>query len=183
MADSGTLYDELILDHIKNARNYRAIDSADRRAEGVNPLCGDNFNVYVKLDGEVIREASFQCSCCGISMASASVMTEEVIGKTVQQARELYKQFIGLIFGADRTAEATDLKEAAVLCTVREFPSRRNCAALAWHTLAAALDGRSSRRSMVSPDRRKPAQIVPAPRRTYSTSSGASGLDSALPCA
>jgi nitrogen fixation NifU-like protein len=144
MADSGTLYDQLILDHIKNARNYRVIDAADRRAEGVNPLCGDSFNCYLKLDGEVIREVSFQCSCCGISMASASVMTEEVTGKTMQQARELYQQFIGLVFGQDETAEATDLKEAAVLFAVRQFPSRRNCAALAWHTLAAALDGRAS---------------------------------------
>jgi len=79
-----------------------------------------------------------------ISMASASVMTEEVTGKTMQQARELYQQFIGLVFGQDETAEATDLKEAAVLFAVRQFPSRRNCAALAWHTLAAALDGRAS---------------------------------------
>lgn len=142
MADTATLYDDVILDHIKNARNYRVLDHADRMAEGVNPLCGDGFTVYVRLEGEVIRDASFQCSCCGISMASASVMTEAVKGKTVEQAKELNRRFIALVFEAGPPASAEDLGEVAVLTVVRAFPSRRNCAALAWHTLAAALEGR-----------------------------------------
>ena len=100
MPDTSTLYDDVILDHIKNARNYRVLEHADRKAEGVNPLCGDSFTVYVQLDGEVIRDASFQCSCCGISMASASVMTEAVKGKTVTQARELHRRFIALLSDA-----------------------------------------------------------------------------------
>jgi nitrogen fixation NifU-like protein len=139
-----SLYDGLILDHIKNARNYRALEPADRVAEGVNPLCGDSFTIYVRLDGETIRDAGFQCSCCGISMASASVMTEAVKGRTVTQTRELYRRFTALLSEADTPDDADDMGEVAVLAVVREFPSRRNCAALAWHTLIAALEGRAS---------------------------------------
>ena len=142
MSQSSALYDEVILDHIKNARNFRPIEGADRQAEGVNPLCGDGFTVYVNLDGEVIREAAFQCSCCGISMASASVMTEAVRGQTVARARTLYQHFIRLLTDEDAPQPVDDMDELAVLGVVRDFPSRRNCAALAWHTLAAALDGR-----------------------------------------
>jgi nitrogen fixation NifU-like protein len=139
-----SLYDGLILDHIKNARNYRALEPADRVAEGVNPLCGDSFTIYVQLDGETIRDAGFQCSCCGISMASASVMTEAVKGRTVTQTRELYRRFTALLSEADTPHDAEDMGEVAVLAVVRDFPSRRNCAALAWHTLIAALEGRAS---------------------------------------
>jgi nitrogen fixation protein NifU and related proteins len=142
MSQSSALYDDVILDHIKNARNYRPIENADRQSEGVNPLCGDSFTVYVNLDGDVIRDAAFQCSCCGISMASASVMTEAVRGQTVQRARELYKHFVRLVSEEDAPEAADDLGELAVLGVVRDFPSRRNCAVLAWHTLAAALEGR-----------------------------------------
>jgi nitrogen fixation protein NifU and related proteins len=143
MSQSSALYDDVILDHIKNARNYRLIEHPDRQAEGVNPLCGDSFSVYVNLDGETIREAAFQCSCCGISMASASVMTEVVRGKSVEAARALYQHFIRLLNQEDAERTAEDMGELAVLGVVRDFPSRRNCAALAWHTLAAALDGRT----------------------------------------
>jgi len=140
-----TLYDDLILDHIKNARNYRALEHADRTAEGVNPLCGDSFTVYVRLDGELIRDASFQCSCCGISMASASLMTEMMKGRSVTQARELYRRFTALLLsGAGDLQPQPDLGEVALLAAVRAFPSRRSCAALAWHTLIAALEGRPS---------------------------------------
>jgi len=138
------LYDDVILDHIKNARNYRVLERADRVAEGVNPLCGDTFTVYVQLDGEVIRDAAFQCSCCGISMASASVMTEAVKGRTVAQAAELYRRFTGLLATPGASEGGDDLGEVAVLAVVRAFPSRRDCAALAWHTLLAALEGRES---------------------------------------
>jgi nitrogen fixation protein NifU and related proteins len=143
MSQSSALYDDVILDHIKNARNYRAIEKPDRLAEGVNPLCGDSFTVYVNLDGEIIREAAFQCSCCGISMASASVMTEAVRGKSVERVRALYQHFMRLLNDEAAPQTADDMGELAVLGVVRDFPSRRNCAALAWHTLAAALDGRT----------------------------------------
>jgi len=145
MPDTSTLYDEVILDHIKNARNYRPLESADGKAEGVNPLCGDSFTVYVRLEGDVVRDASFQCSCCGISMASASVMTEAVKGRTIAGVKELHRHFIALLSNpADALEREEDIGEVAVLSVVRDFPSRRNCAALAWHTLAAALDGRDS---------------------------------------
>jgi len=144
MSGVPNLYDGVILDHIKNARNYRVLEQPDQVAEGVNPLCGDSFTIYVRLDGEVIRDASFQCSCCGISMASASVMTEAVKGRTVSQTRELYRRFTALLSEAGAPESADDLGEVAVLAVVRAFPSRRNCAALAWHTLLAALEGRAS---------------------------------------
>ena len=143
MPDTSTLYDEVILDHIKNARNYQVLEHADRKADGVNPLCGDSFTVYVQLEGEVIRDASFQCSCCGISMASASVMTEEVKGRPCAGTRAA-RRFIALLAEAAGPEAADDMGEVAVLSVVRDFPSRRNCAALAWHTLAAALEGRES---------------------------------------
>ena len=144
MSAAHSLYDDVILDHIKNARNYRALERADRVAEGVNPLCGDNFTVYVQLDGEVIRDAAFQCSCCGISMASASVMTEAIKGRTLAQATELYTRFTDLLSRPGMSEAVDDLGEVAVLAVVRAFPSRRDCAALAWHTLLAALEGRKS---------------------------------------
>jgi nitrogen fixation NifU-like protein len=145
MPDTSTLYDDVILDHIKNARNYRPLESADRKAEGANPLCGDSFTVYVELHGDVVRDASFQCSCCGISMASASVMTEAVKGKTIGAVKELHRHFMALLSNpADALEREEDIGEVAVLSVVRDFPSRRNCAALAWHTLVAALDGRDN---------------------------------------
>ena len=145
MSQAKSLYDEVILDHIRSARNFRELADADRRAEGVNPLCGDVFTVYLKLAGERIREASFQCECCGISMASASVMTEVVRDRTLREAAELAAQFKSLV---QRPAEANtaDLEAGclAVLSVVRASPSRGNCAALAWHTLEAALNGERS---------------------------------------
>jgi nitrogen fixation NifU-like protein len=136
------LYNEVVLDHIKNARNYRVMEDASRTAEGVNALCGDTLSVYVRLDGDVIRDASFQCSCCGISMASASVMTEAVKDSTVAEVLEMYRAFLHLLTEADRLEGEVDLGEVAVLATVRAFPARRNCATLAWDTLMAALEGR-----------------------------------------
>jgi nitrogen fixation NifU-like protein len=137
------LYDEVILDHIKNARNYRVMEDASRTAEGVNALCGDTLSVYVRLDGAVIQDASFQCACCGISMASASVMTEAVKGGTVAHAQALYRRFLRHLSRAE-AEDLDDLGEVAVLGVVRAFPARRNCALLAWETLIAALEGRGT---------------------------------------
>jgi nitrogen fixation NifU-like protein len=145
MSAISNLYNEVVLDHIKNARNYRVIDDADRTEEGTNPLCGDTLSLYVKFDGDVILDASFQCSCCGISMASASVMTQAVKGSTVAEARQTYRSFLGLLEGPGETEVQADLGEIAVLAVVREFPARRNCAALAWDTLMTALDSRGER--------------------------------------
>jgi nitrogen fixation NifU-like protein len=140
-----SLYDDVIMDHIKNARNYRELPHADRRAQGVNPLCGDSFTIYLRIESDRIREAAFQCTCCGISMASASVMTELVRDRTLGEAGALVDEFERLVFGphaAERAQLETD--RLAILSVVRASPSRANCAALAWHTLGAALKGEES---------------------------------------
>lgn len=137
------LYDDVVMDHIKNARNFRAMPDATRTSEGVNPLCGDSFQIYVRIDNDTVTQASFQCECCGISMASASIMTETIMGKSVADARRAIRDFSSMIAG-ERSAltEARSTEALAMLGVVRDFPSRRNCASLAWVTLEAALDGR-----------------------------------------
>lgn len=145
MSGPGSLYNEVILDHIKNARNFRALADANRKSHGINPLCGDTFNVYVRVDQEMVLEAAFECECCGISMASASIMTEAVRGKTVAQARALYRHFEQLLRNRSASAEApAGAGEIAMLELIAEFPSRVNCALLGWHTLDAALEGRDT---------------------------------------
>ena len=134
------LYDDLIMDHIKNARNFRALDDADRQSRGTNPLCGDEVSVYLRLNGDCIEEVGFQCSCCGVSMASASIMSERLKGVRVEDAKEAIPEFVAVL--SDKTASADNADEArrAILATVREFPSRARCAMLPWLTLEAALN-------------------------------------------
>ncbi len=136
-------YDDLILDHIKNARNYRALESASHQASGSNPLCGDELSVCLRIDRERIADITFQCTCCGISMASASIMTESVKGKPIADARTLLRAFVAALNDrAERAPCAADLPLRAVMETVQEFPARVRCATLPWVTLEAALDGR-----------------------------------------
>ncbi len=141
MADLSKLYDDVIMDHIKHARNYGEMEHASSRADGVNPLCGDNLTVYVRVDSDVLREAKFKCECCGISMASASIMTEMVKGESVDDAKRIAADFLGS-FSEEGAHKLADHGRSAVLGIVREFPSRRNCASLAWVALNAALDGK-----------------------------------------
>jgi nitrogen fixation NifU-like protein len=136
-----SLYDDVIMDHIKNARNYRALDDPARRASGINPFCGDEMTVYLRLDPERVEEIAFQCSCCGISMASASMMTELVTGKTVTEIRRLIRAFADFI-GRGATEEDASVHQRALAEVVRRYPVRRRCALLPWLTLEAALDGR-----------------------------------------
>ncbi len=143
MAESKSLYNDVILDHIRNARNFRELGDANRKAQGLNPLCGDSFTVYARIEGDRVAEASFQCECCGISMASASVMTEAITGRTIDEARSLYRDFERLLKGpAGTTDHPGDDGQLAVLALIRQFPSRVNCALLGWQTLDAALEGR-----------------------------------------
>lgn len=136
-----SLYDDVIMDHIKNARNYRVLDDPARKASGSNPFCGDEMTVYLRLGPERVEEVAFQCSCCGISMASASMMTELVTGRTVAEARELIRAFAGFIAqGAARDGES--IHQRALTEIVRRYPVRGRCALLPWMTLEAALDGR-----------------------------------------
>jgi len=143
VSESNSLYNDVILDHIRNARNFRELGDANRKAQGLNPLCGDSFTVYARIEGDRVAEASFQCECCGISMASASVMTETITGLTVSEARSLYKQFERMLKAPAGIPESGDDGQLAVLSLIREFPSRVNCALLGWKTLDAALDGHS----------------------------------------
>ncbi|MGH8750137.1 MAG: Fe-S cluster assembly sulfur transfer protein SufU [Burkholderiales bacterium] len=136
MADFRKLYDEVIMDHIKNARNYRRLENANCEAEKSNPLCGDVLSVYLTLEGETIADIGFQCSCCGISMASASIMTASVKGKSRSEAQSLFRHFSRLLAQPDAALD----DELAVLAVVREFPSRIQCATLAWETLEKALN-------------------------------------------
>ena len=136
-------YDDLIMDHIKTARNYRALDDANRRSHGSNPLCGDEIDVYLKVDCDRIEDAAYQCSCCGISMASASMMTERIKGRSATEAQSEARSLISLINAQeDASTGGGDEMLRALLATVQEFPARKRCAALPWITLEAALANR-----------------------------------------
>jgi nitrogen fixation NifU-like protein len=140
MSDLRELYQEVILDHHKRPRNYRALEGA-AKVEGYNPLCGDRVTIYVKLENGVVKDVSFQGSGCAISTASASMMTETLKGKTRAQAEALFKSFHELVTGAADEDDGTKLGKLAVFAGVREFPVRVKCATLPWHTFQAALHG------------------------------------------
>ena len=144
MTDLNKLYDDVMMDHIKNARNYREISSATQRIEAVNVLCGDTLTLYVSIDAdECIADIAFQCSCCGVSMASASMMTATVMGKRKAEAKALFDELMAGVNHSDTDIKAglTDAQQAVIL-TSRNVPSRKNCAVLAWQALNAALEGR-----------------------------------------
>ncbi len=134
------LYQEVILEHSKVPRNYREMQDADHKAEGFNPLCGDRFTVYLHMDGDSIRDISFQGSGCAISKASASMMTQTLKGKSRAEAEKLFGNFHDLVTGHGKPSE-DELGKLAVFSGVSEFPARVKCATLAWHTLQAALEG------------------------------------------
>ena len=140
MAGLRDLYQEVILEHRKVPRNYREIAGADHKAEGFNPLCGDRFTVYLHLDGDTIRDISFQGSGCAISKASASMMTQILKGKSRREAEKLFGNFHDLVTGNGHPSEE-EMGKLAVFSGVSEFPARVKCATLAWHTLQAALAG------------------------------------------
>ena len=143
MPDLRELYQELILEHSKAPRNYGELATANHRAEGYNPLCGDHFTVFLELEGDSIRDISFQGSGCAISKASASLMTQGVKGKTRAEAARLFDQFHQLVTGQPpENGNRNDLGKLAVFSGVSEFPARVKCATLAWHTLQASLEGK-----------------------------------------
>ena len=141
MSDLRELYQQVILDHNKNPRNFRELPDANRRVEGYNPLCGDHYTIFIGLDGEVIREVTFTGSGCAISKASASVMSSTVKGKTKDEADRLFESFHRLVTGEGGGLDAADLGRLAAFSGVSEFPARVKCATLAWHTLRSALEG------------------------------------------
>jgi nitrogen fixation NifU-like protein len=139
--DLRELYQDIILDHSKHPRNFGKLAEANRQARGNNPLCGDRITLALKLDGDRIADAKFEARGCAISVASASMMTDMVKGKTVEEARVLFEQFHGLVTGKPMHDESDDLDRLAALSGVRDFPSRIKCATLPWHALTAALEG------------------------------------------
>jgi len=138
MSDLRDLYQEVILDHNRHPRNFGVLEGANRVAEGHNPLCGDRVSVYLQIEEDRIRGIAFRGSGCAISTASASLMTEALKGKTVEEARKLFHGFHDLVTTGGED-DPDRLGKLAVFSGVREFPIRVKCATLCWHTLRSAL--------------------------------------------
>ena len=146
--DVRELYQEVILDHGKNPRNFRQLEDANCEAQGNNPLCGDRLTVYLKVDEDrLICDAAFEGRGCAISMASASMMTQIVCGKTVSQVQYLFDKFHKLCTGEieefPQDEFVDDVDKLRVMSGVRQFPMRVKCATLGWHTMNAAVSGDS----------------------------------------
>lgn len=142
MSELNDLYQEVILDHNKNPRNFREIENASQTADGNNPLCGDALRVYVQMEDDKVKDVAFKGSGCAISKASASMMTQVVKGKSKEEAETLFNEFHRMVLGEmDEEAEENHLGKLKIFAGVREFPARVKCASLSWHTLHAALQG------------------------------------------
>jgi nitrogen fixation NifU-like protein len=139
MSDLRDLYQQMILDHNRNPRNYHELPNATKRVDGYNPLCGDHYTVFVELDGDVIKDIGFTGNGCAISKSSASVMTSSVKGKRTEEAEKLFDIFHKLVTGESSGLSEADLGRLAAFSGVSEFPARVKCATLAWHTLHSAL--------------------------------------------
>lgn len=144
MSDLTDLYQELIKDHSKKPRNFRALQGADRKIEGYNPLCGDRFTVYLKMDGDRVQDVSFQGAGCAISTSSASMMTQAMKGRTRAEAEALFRAFHELLTREGAAADEDALGKLMVFAGVKKFPVRVKCATLAWHTFHSALHGETT---------------------------------------
>lgn len=146
MDDLRDLYQEIILDHNRSPRNFRVMEDATQSVEGYNPLCGDHYTIYVKLEGDIVADLSFDGAGCAISKASASVMTATLKGKTKAEAERLYERFHELVTRKENVTEREleDLGKVGAFVGVRDYPMRVKCATLAWHTLYSALEGNST---------------------------------------
>ena len=140
MFDIKDLYQEIIVDHNRNPRNFGIIDNADKIIEGFNPLCGDKLKLYLKTEGQNIADISFDGSGCAISVASASLMTDAMKGKSINDAELLFNSFHELMTN-ENSADEKSLGKLAVLAGVKDFPARVKCATLCWHTLHSAITG------------------------------------------
>ncbi len=142
MAYSSELYQQVILDHNRNPRNFRTMENATYACHGRNPLCGDELTVYLKVDAEgKVSDLSFQGQGCAISKASASLMTTAVKGKSVEEAKTMFREFHDMVLGEmDPATTAHHLGKLTLFQGVREYPSRVKCASLAWHAMAGALE-------------------------------------------
>jgi nitrogen fixation protein NifU and related proteins len=135
------LYQQVILDHNKNPRNFGPLEHHNHFSEGHNPLCGDHIDIYIDIEENVIKNVSFNGSGCAISKASGSIMTSLLKGKTVDEAKLLFEKFREAVTSdTDTEPDLLNLGKLAVFCGVREFPARVKCASLAWHTFMSALE-------------------------------------------
>lgn len=146
MSRSNELYQQVILDHNKNPRNYKALPDATNFCEGHNPLCGDHITVYLKVGGDgAIADATFQGNGCAISKASASMMTAFLKGKTLAEAKQAFQEFHGMVTGSfDPEKQENHLGKLTLFQGVREYSSRIKCASLAWHAMLGALEKQAS---------------------------------------
>jgi nitrogen fixation NifU-like protein len=142
MANNRALYEQVILEHNKKPRNFHPMEDADRSVEGMNPLCGDHFTIFLKFDGDTISDVSFDGSGCAISKSSASIMTMMLKGKTKKEAEALFEKLHHLLMSStDAEVDTKELGRLAALAGVREFPVRIKCATLAWHAMVQGIRG------------------------------------------
>ena len=145
MSELSDLYQEVILDHNKKPRNFRKLENANRSAQGFNPLCGDQLDVYLQIEDDQVKDVSFEGSGCAISKASASMMTQAVKGKTKVEVETLFNEFHRMAMGElDEENEPNNLGKLKIFSGVRDYPARVKCATLSWHTMHAALEGENS---------------------------------------
>ena len=140
-ADLSDLYQEVVLDHSKRPRNFRAMEEATASVQGFNPLCGDQLTLYLKMEGELVKDVSFLGQGCAISRASASLLTAAVKDRSKEEALKLFEKVHRLVTEGPDKVNPEEVGKLAVLSGVSEFPARVKCASLAWHTLKAALEG------------------------------------------
>ena len=139
MDDLRELYQQVILDHNRNPKNFGRLENANREAEGYNPLCGDHYTIYLEIEDGVVKHAGFDGTGCAISKSSASVMTQILEGKTLEEAKAIFEKFVAMVKG--ELSDTSDLGKLAVFEGVREFPTRTKCATLSWHAMRNALEG------------------------------------------
>jgi nitrogen fixation protein NifU and related proteins len=143
MSDLRALYQEIILEHNKNPRNFKKLPEATQMLEGYNPLCGDHYTLYFKIVDDTIIDISFEGSGCAISKASASVMTTLLKGKTKTEAEKIFETFHSLVIGELKDVSLETLGKLAAFAGVSEFPARVKCASLAWHTMHNAIEAKT----------------------------------------
>jgi len=142
MSELSELYQAVILDHNRKPRNFHKLESANRTAEGFNPLCGDQLHIYLEVEGDQVKDIGFEGTGCAIFKAAASMMTQAVKGKTKAATEALFQEFHRLVTGElDEETEEHKLGKLTIFAGVREYPVRVKCATLAWHTMRAALEG------------------------------------------
>ena len=142
-SDLRELYQEIVLEHSSRPHNFRKAEGANRAVEGFNPLCGDRVTLYLQIEGDVIKDVSFQGSGCAISRASTSMMTEAVKGKSASEVQRLFEMFHSQITGGGQpSADSEELGDLEAFSGLRNYPARVKCGTLAWHALRAALEGK-----------------------------------------